>query len=194
MLIWNQSWPHGEEPSGRLMFSTGYAANLAVLSTLGAGARLVSDELNHASIIDGARLARSEVSIYRHGDVEHAAYLIGNTQKRTLLVTDTVFSMDGDIAPIAELSELCVRTRSMLVLDDAHAVLEIPSSGPRCRMRTHRYLVQDARLTGWLCRRYRTDHRPPGKPIAHLHLHHGAKRCRYRRSHRRHHRVSLRRR
>ena len=56
-----------------LMFSTGYAANLAVLSTLGAGARLVSDELNHASIIDGARLARSEVCIYRHGDVEHAA-------------------------------------------------------------------------------------------------------------------------
>jgi 8-amino-7-oxononanoate synthase len=113
-----------------LMFSTGYGANLAVLSTLGAGARLVSDELNHASIIDGTRLARSEVCIYRHGDFEHAAYLVGNTPKRTLLVTDSVFSMDGDIAPIAELSELCLRTGSMLVLDDAHAVLEVPSPDP----------------------------------------------------------------
>jgi 8-amino-7-oxononanoate synthase len=113
-----------------LMFSTGYVANLAVLSTLGAGARLVSDELNHASIIDGTRLARSEVCIYRHGDVEHAAHLVGTAQKRTLLVTDTVFSMDGDVAPIVELSELCLRTGSMLVLDDAHAVLEVPTPDP----------------------------------------------------------------
>ncbi len=113
-----------------LMFSTGYAANLAVLSTLGEGARLVSDELNHASIIDGTRLARSEVCVYRHGDVEHAASLVGNAPHRTLLVSDTVFSMDGDLAPVDELSELCVRTGSMLVLDDAHAVLEVPRPDP----------------------------------------------------------------
>ena len=113
-----------------LMFSTGYAANLAVLPTLGAGARLVSDEFNHASIIDGARLARSEVCIYRHGDFEHAAHLVGKSPTRTLIVTDTVFSMDGDIAPIAELSALCLRTGSMLVLDDAHAVLDVPSPDP----------------------------------------------------------------
>jgi 7-keto-8-aminopelargonate synthetase-like enzyme len=104
--------------------ATGYQANLAVLTTFGAGARIVSDELNHASIIDGARLARSTVAVYRHGDVDHAARLISEAPGRVLVVSDTVFSMDGDVAPVSDLSELCARRGALLVLDDAHAVFE----------------------------------------------------------------------
>jgi len=105
-----------------LVFPTGYQANLAALTTFGAGARIVSDELNHASIIDGARLARGEVAVYRHGDADHADELVRSAPGRVLLVSDTVFSMDGDLAPVAELSHLCARRGAMLVLDDAHAV------------------------------------------------------------------------
>jgi 8-amino-7-oxononanoate synthase len=113
-----------------LMLPTGYAANLAVLTTFGDGARVVSDALNHASIIDGARLARAEVCVYRHGDADHAAALVKAAPGRALVVTDTVFSMDGDVAPIAELSELCARKGALLVLDDAHAVFATPPLEP----------------------------------------------------------------
>jgi 8-amino-7-oxononanoate synthase len=110
-----------------LVFASGYQANVGVIATLGAGGLIVSDELNHASIIDGARLARSEVAVYRHGDLDHAADLLAAAPGRALLVTDTVFSMDGDLADVAALSELCGRTGALLVLDDAHAVFERPS-------------------------------------------------------------------
>jgi 8-amino-7-oxononanoate synthase len=113
-----------------LMLTTGYAANLSVLTTFGAGGRIVSDELNHASIIDGARLARAEVCVYRHGDVDHAAALVRSAPGRVLLVSDTVFSMDGDVAPVALLSSLCASTGALLVLDDAHAVLGEPPVDP----------------------------------------------------------------
>jgi 8-amino-7-oxononanoate synthase len=114
-----------------VLFSTGYQANLSVLTTFGvAGARVVSDELNHASIIDGSRLARAEVAIYRHGDVAHAASLIEG-HDRCIVVTDSVFSMDGDVAPLAELDALCARTGSLLVVDEAHGVL-----GPHVALRS----------------------------------------------------------
>jgi 8-amino-7-oxononanoate synthase len=113
-----------------LMLPTGYAANLAVLTTFGTGARVVSDALNHASIIDGARLARAEVCVYEHGDVDHAAHLVKSASGRVLVVSDTVFSMDGDLAPVAELSELCARSDALLILDDAHAVLATPAADP----------------------------------------------------------------
>jgi 8-amino-7-oxononanoate synthase len=118
-----------------LVFPTGYHANLAVLGTFGAaGVRIVSDELNHASLIDGARLARSEVAVYRHGDVDHAASLVAAAPGRAIVVSDTVFSMDGDVAPVGELSSLCARHGALLVLDDAHAVLhvEAPHPGAPC--------------------------------------------------------------
>jgi 8-amino-7-oxononanoate synthase len=117
------------EPAA-VVLPTGYMANLAVLTTFGAGARVVSDELNHASIIDGARLARTEVTVYRHGDVEHAAALVRSAPGRVLVVTDSVFSMDGDLAPVAALSEMCARHGALLVLDDAHAVLGRPTPAP----------------------------------------------------------------
>lgn len=113
-----------------LVCPTGYQANLAVLATLGAGTRIVSDELNHASIIDGTRLARTEVCVYRHGDVEHAASLMASAPGRCLVVSDTVFSMDGDVAPVGDLSAACARHRALLVLDEAHAVLPTPSPDP----------------------------------------------------------------
>ena len=109
-----------------LVFPTGYQANLAVMTTVGSGARIVSDELNHASIIDGARLARSEVCVYRHGDVDHARRLVASAPGRVLVVSDSVFSMDGDVAPIAQLSQICARAGALLVLDDAHAVFPLP--------------------------------------------------------------------
>jgi 8-amino-7-oxononanoate synthase len=110
-----------------LVFASGYQANLGVIATLGAGALIVSDELNHASIIDGARLARSQVAVYRHGDLDQAAELVASAPGRALVVTDTVFSMDGDVADVDALSDLCARWGALLVLDDAHAVFNRPS-------------------------------------------------------------------
>ena len=110
-----------------LVFPSGYQANVAVLSTFGGeGCRIVSDEWNHASIIDGARLARAEVRVYRHGDVDHAAELVRSAPGRTIVVSDSVFSMDGDVAPVEQLSRMCATEGSLLVLDDAHAVFELP--------------------------------------------------------------------
>ena len=111
---------------GAVLFPTGFAANLGVLSVVGGpGVRVVSDELNHASIIDGCRLSRAEVSVYRHGDVDHAAALLKGAE-RAVVVTDAVFSMDGDEAPLADLAEVCAAAGALLVVDEAHAVL-----GPR---------------------------------------------------------------
>jgi 8-amino-7-oxononanoate synthase len=107
-----------------VLFPTGYAANLGVLATFGGdGARILSDERNHASIVDGCRLARAEVTVYRHADLDHVAALLGDDARSAVVVTDTVFSMDGDVAPLAELAALCASRRALLVVDEAHAVL-----------------------------------------------------------------------
>ena len=121
------SW-RGQEAA--VVMPTGFQANLSVLAAFGSGTRIVSDELNHASIIDGARLARAEVTVFRHGDVDHAAELVRGAPERAIVVSDTVFSMDGDVAPVGGLSELCARTSSLLVLDDAHAVFDAPAVHP----------------------------------------------------------------
>lgn len=111
-----------------ILFPTGYAANLAVLSAFGGpDVVILSDELNHASIVDGCRLSRSEVLICRHNDASHAAQLLENSlranARRSIIVTDLTFSMDGDIAPVLELAHLCRRFGSLLILDEAHSVL-----------------------------------------------------------------------
>jgi 8-amino-7-oxononanoate synthase len=111
------------EPAA-LLFPTGYAANLGVLATFGGpGVRVVSDERNHASIVDGCRLARAEVCVYRHLDADQVGDLLRSAPGRAVVVTDTVFSMDGDVAPVAELAERCAAHGALLVLDEAHAVL-----------------------------------------------------------------------
>lgn len=110
-----------------VLFPTGYAANLSVLTVLGGdGVVVCSDELNHASIIDGCRLSRSEAAVYRHRDLGHLDELLAAAAasgRRRLVVSDAVFSMDGDEAPVEGLVECCRRHGALLVLDEAHAVL-----------------------------------------------------------------------
>jgi len=106
-----------------LLFPNGYAANLGVLSTFGtAGTLICSDELNHASIVDGCRMARAAVAVYPHRDVDALDALLSRAE-RGVVVTDSVFSMDGDVAPLADLAEVCRKHNALLVLDEAHAVL-----------------------------------------------------------------------
>ncbi len=106
-----------------LLFSSGYLANLGTISALaGRGDAVFSDELNHASIVDGARLSRAEVHVYRHGDAGHlAALLRDHPGGRRLVVTDTIFSMDGDIAPLPEIVAACEHAGAILMIDEAHA-------------------------------------------------------------------------
>lgn len=111
------------ESAQALYFSTGYMANLAVLTTLGADADAIifSEALNHASLIDGARLARAAVSVYPHGDTEALAAQLADSKAGTkIVVTDSVFSMDGELAPLPQLLSLCERHGAWLVVDDAH--------------------------------------------------------------------------
>ena len=114
-----------------LTFSAGYMANLGILSTLGGpDAAIFSDELNHASIVDGCRLSRARVEIYRHADVGHLEDLLRASSARTkIVVTDSVFSMDGDIAPLPGLVEVKERHGAILVVDDAHATGVLPPQG-----------------------------------------------------------------
>lgn len=114
-----------------LVFPTGYAANLGVLSSLGgADCLIVSDELNHASIIDGCRLSRSPVAVARHNQVDHVERLLAESSlPRRMVVVDAVFSMDGDEAEVVALGRCCAREGALLVIDEAHAVLG-PSLAP----------------------------------------------------------------
>jgi len=114
-----------------LTFSAGYMANLGILSTLaGPDATIFSDELNHASIVDGCRLARARVEVYRHADVSHLEDLLRRSSAaRKIVVTDGVFSMDGDIAPLPGLVEAKDRHGAILVVDDAHATGVLPPHG-----------------------------------------------------------------
>ena len=107
-----------------LVFATGYAANLGVLSCFGGpDCLIVSDELNHASIIDGCRLSRSPVAVARHNDIDHIDRLLGAASvPRSMVVSDAVFSMDGDEADVAALGECCARRGALLVIDEAHSV------------------------------------------------------------------------
>lgn len=124
-----------------LLFPSGYAANVGVLTALGALARstsagieVFSDELNHASIIDGCRVARALVQVYRHLDLDDlSARLAGRSADRlAVVVTDGVFSMDGDAAPLDEMSRICASHGALLVVDQAHSVFgpSTPWSGP----------------------------------------------------------------
>ncbi|WP_143595637.1 aminotransferase class I/II-fold pyridoxal phosphate-dependent enzyme, partial [Tamilnaduibacter salinus] len=102
-------------------FSTGYMANMGVISALaGRGDTIFSDRLNHASIIDGCLLSRARIRRYPHGDTEALAEQLAGTEGHKVVVTDGVFSMDGDLAPLAELARLCRTHDALLVVDDAH--------------------------------------------------------------------------
>ena len=112
------------ESARALYFCTGYMANLAVLTGLAVGDRdteIFSEALNHASLIDGTRLARVATRVYPHADLDALAALLKDSQATTkIVVTDSVFSMDGDLAPLPALLALCEQYGAWLVVDDAH--------------------------------------------------------------------------
>ncbi|MGC1167200.1 MAG: 8-amino-7-oxononanoate synthase [Solirubrobacterales bacterium] len=114
-----------------LLFGSGYLANTGVIAALaGAGEVVFSDELNHASIVDGCRLSRAETFVYRHGDLEHLAWGLGQAGGRgSLIVSDGIFSMHGDVAPLPELLELARRHGCRLMVDEAHATGAIGPGG-----------------------------------------------------------------
>ena len=118
-----------------LIFNTGYAANTGIIPALTDNETLIfSDELNHASIIDGTRLSMAGVKVYRHCNMEHLELLLGKGRKnkkinRRLIISDTVFSMDGDIAPLKEIVLLCDKYDAFLMIDDAHATGVIGETG-----------------------------------------------------------------
>jgi 8-amino-7-oxononanoate synthase len=105
-----------------LLFGSGFLANAGVVAALARSGDVVfSDSLNHASIIDGCRLSRADVFVYEHRDVEHLEWGIRQAEGRgALIVTDSVFSMDGDVAPLEQLVELARRHRLRLMVDEAH--------------------------------------------------------------------------
>ena len=108
-----------------VVFQSGFTANAGTVSSiLGKEDFILSDELNHASIIDGARLSRAKIKVFRHKDVEHAEELLKEIQHEPghkLVITDGVFSMDGDIGPVGSLSYLCEKYGAIMMVDDAHA-------------------------------------------------------------------------
>ncbi|HTO99260.1 MAG TPA: 8-amino-7-oxononanoate synthase [Myxococcales bacterium] len=105
-----------------LLFASGYAANCGILPSFAGPEDLVlSDALNHASIIDGCRLSRARIEVYPHADVEAVERALRAPARRKLVVTDAVFSMDGDRAPLRELAEICLRSGALLIVDEAHA-------------------------------------------------------------------------
>ncbi len=108
-----------------LVFGSGYLANLGAITALaGPGDAVFSDELNHASLIDGCRLSRAQVQIYRHRDCEHLAAMLAGARafRRRLIVTDSVFSMDGDFAPLSAIVALARRFDAAVMIDEAHAL------------------------------------------------------------------------
>jgi glycine C-acetyltransferase/8-amino-7-oxononanoate synthase len=114
-----------------LLFGSGYLANTGTIAALaGRGEVVFSDELNHASIVDGCRLSRAETFVYRHRDTEHLAWGLREAAGRgSLIVTDGVFSMDGDVAPLRELARLARSHGCRLMVDEAHATGAIGPGG-----------------------------------------------------------------
>jgi 8-amino-7-oxononanoate synthase len=112
-----------EGTEAALLFNSGYAANTGIIPALvGPGDAVFSDALNHASLVDGCRLSRARVVVYPHKDVDALAQALEATPaRRRLVVTDTVFSMDGDWAPLRELVEVCRAYGAALMVDEAHA-------------------------------------------------------------------------
>ncbi len=118
-----------------LIFNTGYAANTGVIPVIADEDSIIfSDELNHASIIDGARLSKAETSIYKHKDMTHLEKLLtesikNKSIKRRVIVTDTVFSMDGDIAPLKSIRKLSKQYKALFMIDDAHGTGVLGKTG-----------------------------------------------------------------
>lgn len=111
-----------KETERALIFNSGYAANTGIIPAITDEEDMIfSDELNHASIIDGCRLSKAQVLVYKHKDIVHLENLIkAASSKKKIVITDSVFSMDGDIAPLCDLYDICKKNNAMLYIDDAH--------------------------------------------------------------------------
>ena len=128
-----------------LVFNSGFQANVGIISTLiGEGDAVFSDALNHASIIDGSRLSRAQVYVYGHADLQQLEDCLkqASASRRKLIVTETLFSMDGDEAPLKEIVDLAERYDAMVMVDEAHAtgVYEPNGAGAKERFQS-----------GWSC-------------------------------------------
>lgn len=121
-----------EGTQASIVFPTGYMANLGTIQALvSEGDAVIVDRLDHASIIDGARLSGAKLMVYPHKDINALEKVLrkASSYKKKLIVTDHVFSMDGDIAPVRELSELASKFDAMLMLDVAHSVRKLKTNG-----------------------------------------------------------------
>ena len=126
-----------------ILFSSGYLANIGTISSMvGPDDFVYSDELNHASIIDGCRLSKARLRVYRHLDLDELDSLLSkdHQSRKKLVVTDTVFSMDGDLVELKELTELCEKHNAMLMVDEAHATGVL---GERGSGATEHFRVED---------------------------------------------------
>ena len=155
-----------------VVFQSGFTANAGTVSALlGKEDFIVSDELNHASIIDGARLSRAKIKVFRHKDAAHAEELlheIKNEPGRKLIITDGVFSMDGDIGALPQLTELAEKYGAIMMVDDAHAsgVLGRNGRGTVDHFKLHGSSSSSIIAGGRFCspRRIRRRLRPPASP------------------------------
>ncbi|WP_455388684.1 aminotransferase class I/II-fold pyridoxal phosphate-dependent enzyme, partial [Petrachloros mirabilis] len=127
-----QSLARFKHTEAALTFGSGYLANIGTIPALiGRGGLILADQLCHASLIDGSRLSGADFRLYRHNDMEHLESLLSKRRsaRRTLIVTDGVFSMDGDLAPLHELSNLARGYEADLYVDDAHGTGVMGSHG-----------------------------------------------------------------
>ena len=107
--------------SGVLMFSSGYQANLGLIPALAKERLIYSDELNHASLIDGICLSQRPYYVFRHNDLNHLETLLKKNKKKKIIVTESLFSMTGDFSPLKELSDLALKYQALLFVDEAHS-------------------------------------------------------------------------
>ena len=104
-----------------LSFTSGYQANLGLIPALAKNRVIFSDEFNHASLIDGIRLSKSPYCIFRHNDLNHLEDLLKKENRKKLIVTESLFSMEGDLCPLKDMSDLALKYNSLLIVDEAHS-------------------------------------------------------------------------